>query len=51
MTFFPALVDPFPKIPPTNEEVTGAIIEAAIGASKGAKIHLLVFLFHILVFQ
>ena len=31
------LVSPFQKIPFTNEEATGSINEAAIGANKGAK--------------
>ena len=33
----PAHLTPFPKIPLTNEESTGAINEAHIGASKGAR--------------
>ena len=46
-----ALVTPFPKIPFTNEEATGATNEAAISANKAPRNPPSCFLFHVLLFQ
>ena len=50
-TSLPDLVTPFPKKPPINEEVTGAINEAPRGANKVARNPTFAFLFHVLIFQ
>ena len=42
---------PFSKVPFTNEEATGTINEAAIGAIKGARNLPSCFLFGVLLFR
>ena len=47
----PALLTFLSLIPLTTEEITGCTIEEAKGATISQEIHLLVILFHVLLFQ